>query len=92
MEKNDIMLCEIIYEDNLSELTSVIGRISKYQIKEFKDNEYTYIWFQEPDHPMIPKDNIREIITYQVRKIYVKNKQSSNLYHTTEKRFGAAIT
>ena len=91
MEKNDIVLCEIIYEDNLSKLTSIIGRISKYQIKEFKDNEYMYIWFQDPHHPIIPKHDIREIITYEVKKRYVKNKQCSNLYHTTEKRFGMTI-
>ena len=50
-----------------------------------------YIWFQDPHHPIIPKHDIREIITYEVKKRYVKNKQCSNLYHTTEKRFGMTI-
>ncbi len=58
------------YDAKTHQLTSIVGRIDRKQLKEFNSNENSFITFIETYHPPIFKPDIKEIVVYYESEIY----------------------
>ena len=58
------------YDAKTHQLTSIVGRIDRRQLREFNSNENSFITFIETSRPPIFKPDIKEIVVYDECEIY----------------------
>ena len=69
MTENHNFLCEVVFSDHkLGVLTSLVGHIDDHQLNQFSNGGDIFITLKEKHHPPIYKNDIKEIIIFQVNK------------------------
>jgi regulatory protein YycI of two-component signal transduction system YycFG len=79
MKKVEEILCEVIFKDHKSDIsTSRIGKIDEFQLTNFSTSSNEFIMFKESYNSPILKKDIKEIIIYRNdRKIAIKEKDAT---------------